>query len=362
LSGRKRARAGLRHRAQPGGGRLARTDLDAGKEDPAERGLEIAALRGLERAREGVGEVDVERGGLRRREEVRWRARGPALGKVLEQRVVLDRDAQAVVRHAGGTRDVDVGRCDHRDAGRARGRGEVEGGAGPAGRRGLGRLEVAFLVALLLGGRSPPVREREVDVPRRAEGGRALGAARAQRGGGDRGEERARVDAAVELDEEARVVGEEDEALLEARRALDQAEALRPVESRPGDARIGAERARGDELAEILVALRALDERDEASGLAGGIRDLGSDDRAEGPAGALAQAPRGEEEVDEAGKRVDVGEREPGEAERGRALDERGGRVDARQHRVVPVDAQGEDHGGRSGPRPLPAPDTLTEH
>ncbi len=140
------------------------------------------------------------------------------------------------------------------------------------------------------------------------------------------------------------MVGEEDQPLAMASRALDQVEAFRSVEFRPGDPRVGAERARGDELAQILVALLALGQRDEPTWCFRRIRDLGRDDRAEGAAGALARRSRREEEVDEPRERVDVGERETGKAEGDRALDERGRRVDAGEHRVVSVDAQGEVH------------------
>ena len=77
------------------------------------------------------------------------------------------------------------------------------------------------------------------------------------------------------------MIGEQDQALLVARDAADEVEVLGPIELRALATGIVAELPRADELAEIAVALRALDERDHAAGQARWIGDLRADDRLE---------------------------------------------------------------------------------
>jgi hypothetical protein len=86
------------------------------------------------------------------------------------------------------------------------------------------------------------------------------------------------------------VVDEQDEACPVADDVLDQAEDLWAVEPRTHGSRVGSQRTRGDELAQVPVALRALDQRDDAAFLARRVGDLGADDRTEGSARALAKS------------------------------------------------------------------------
>ncbi len=331
--------------------RLARPKRDGRKEDAVELGQELAAFRDFEGALESaemlalerpgnLGQIRVESAHLRRREEVHGPRREPAVREVVEERVVLDGNARTVIDETRRGGRIDVGDGERGDAARAGRLDEVLSGDRGLGGRDLGRFELFLGVALL-----------EVEgIDARAAMGSVRSIARAalrsagtdrEAGGGDGREERALVDAAGELHEEARVVGEEDEARLPADDGVDELERVGAVELRPGLARIATEVAGADDAAQMPPALRVRGERDDATGEAVGVGDLGADDGVD--VGELGGAAR---EVDGAAERVDVGERQAGEAEGAGALEERAGRVDAGEHGVVTVDAQGDVHGG----------------
>ena len=132
------------------------------------------------------------------------------------------------------------------------------------------------------------------------------------------------------------MVGEEHEPLLELGRRAGAVERLRSAELGAGPAGVVAEQARRDQLAQVAPAGGALDQGDEASRSTLGARrgDLGADDRPH--AGRLGRP----QEIDHARERIDVGERQGGEAELAGALEQRARGVDAGEQRVVPVDAQ----------------------
>ncbi len=325
---------------------------------PSKRRRVCAARRDLQRAFERAGEVGVERAHLGRRAEVQRLLRQPILGQVLEQRIVLDRYAQPVVALARGVRRVDVGHGQDPGLDRARGLEEVDGARGARGRRHLGRLERRFLRARVEGAFVEPdaLRRRARCVARQIGSRARARALHAQRGGRDRGEELRALDAPAEREQEPRMIHEQDQALLVARDAADEVEVLGPLELRARAAGIVAELPRADELAQVAVALRALDESDHAAGQAARVGDLGADDRLErhaldrGERRALRRAGR-LQVLDQARERVDFGQREAGQPELARARDELRRRIDAGHEGVVAVDAEGDVHGGGPPPR-----------
>jgi hypothetical protein len=126
--------------------------------------------------------------------------------------------------------------------------------------------------------------------------------------------------------------------LLEALGRLDQFEALGHG-LRAARARVVAELACRDELAEVLVALLVLDQRDHAPRPSARIADLRAEDRPRSTR-ALGRA----QEVDRTGERVDVGQGQRGEPELRRARQQSRRRIDADEERVPAVGSEGDVH------------------
>ncbi len=196
-------------------------------------------------------------------------------------------------------------------------------------------------------GLTRPIARRVRDIPRSVIA-RVRGAPREARGR-DRGEERACVDAARELEQETRMIHEEDEARLSTHDLVDETERIGSRESRLTRgfvgialARIAAESPRARDAAQIAPTLGVAREGDHAAGQPARIRDLRAEDRPH-----ARDLRRGALEVDGSGERVDVGQRERSEAEFRRALEQRARRVDAGEEGVVAVNAERDVHRGR---------------
>ena len=149
----------------------------------------------------------------------------------------------------------------------------------------------------------------------------------------DRGEDLFGGDAPHQSDQDARVVGEEDQPFLELGRGEYGVEVLfRRAEVAAEASRIAPELSGGDELVEVREAPLVHHQRDDAPRLAGGVGDLRAEDRPD------AGHRRATQQIDPPGGRVDVGERHGAEPQPRASLQHHARRIDAGEQRVVAVD------------------------
>ena len=322
-----------------GGLRLG--ELDLGEQHVAQGRHEAAALGHGERAQERPGNVSAPAPGRgvrprvvgQRREELGQLLDGrqvggalgqPVLREVAAQRVVLDRGACAVVFEAAGVGPVHVGNGEGREPALARALEQGLDRNGPGGGRDLGGLDCRCL---------------------------GVGASLLpEAGGGDGDEELLGLESSTELDDESRMVDEHVQALAKTRERVDELEGLRTeLELRLQAARVVAEPARGDELAQVGVAPSVTRQGHDASGPPGGIGDLRAEDRSRG-----ACALGGFQQLHGSRERVHVAQGEGGEPEARGPGEQDVGRVESGEKGVPAVGPEGDVHrrsppGGRSG-------------
>jgi hypothetical protein len=186
---------------------------------------------------------------------------------------------------------------------------------------------------------------RDIGSRARSKGRAARASIQAQGGGGDGREQLLGRDVTEEAQQQARMVGQEDQTPLPGNGRLDQIE-LGVFVPRFVCSRIGSDQTvvtGAHQTVQVGVALLALDQNHQATRPAPVVGEFGPQD---GPAGRGAGRIRlgGAQEVHHARHTVHIGQGQGPEVQLPGPRQELGGGVGAREQRVVAVDAEGDVH------------------